>query len=134
MLTNSRNGHVHEVIVLLLTLIILERFQKLKERLLGHLTPAPLQVGKSCQPEVGIQVVGCRIEGAPDGKSVRVRPKFKLGSLGMLQLCGRFGGLVMLLKNSRFYGFISYRISRNFVANKLLKTTEYVNLSSKHFW
>ena len=87
---------MHKVIVLFLALVVLERFQKLQERLLGHLTPAPLQVSKTGKPEVGIQVVGGWVEGPPDGKSVGVRPEFKLGSLGMLKLSGRLGCLMML--------------------------------------
>jgi hypothetical protein len=64
---------------------------------LGHLAATTLEVSEPGQPEVRVQVVGCRIEGPSNGEGIRVRPEFELGSLGMLKLGGGFGSLVVLL-------------------------------------
>ena len=82
------DGHVHEVSLLLLALVILESFKELQERLLGHLAASALQVSEAGQPEVGVQVVGRGVEGSPNGQGVGVRAQFELGSLGMLELGG----------------------------------------------
>ena len=97
-LTDSWNGHVHEVRVLFLALVILESFKKLEECFLGNLATATLQIGKPGEPEIGVQVMGCRVERAPDGKSIRIRTELELGSLGVLQFGRRFGSLMVLLK------------------------------------
>ena len=80
------DGHVHEVSLLLLALVILEGLEQLQEGFLRHLAASALQVSEAGQPEVGVQVVGCRVEGSSDGHGVGVRAQLELGSLGMLEL------------------------------------------------
>ena len=90
------DGHVHEVSLLFLALVVLESLQELEESFLGHLAAATLQVSEAGEPEVGVEVVGRGVEGSADGKGVRVRAQLELGCLGMLELGGRLGSLVML--------------------------------------
>ena len=60
---NPGYGHVHEVgMLVLLVALVLETFQQLEKDLLGHLTAATFQIGKTGQSEVGVQFVGGRIE------------------------------------------------------------------------
>ena len=78
------DGHVHEVSLLLLALVILESFKELQERLLGHLAASALQVSEAGQPEVGVQVVGRGVEGSANGQGVGVWTQLKLHCLSML--------------------------------------------------
>ena len=93
------DGSVHEVrALLLLTLVILETLQELEEHVLGNLAASTLEVSKSGQPEVGLEVMSCGVEGSPDGEGVRVLAKFELGGLGE----GVLGALLgILLRGGR---------------------------------
>ena len=102
---------MHEMILLVLALVILERFQKLQERLLGHFASAPLQIGESREPEIRVQVVGGWVKGASDGKSVGVGSKLKMSGLGVLKLGCRFGGLVMLEPKKNILELTNLKIS-----------------------
>ena len=60
---NARDGHVHEVSMLVLLVgLVLKSLQQFQENFLGNFAATALQIRKSCQSEVGVQFVSGRVK------------------------------------------------------------------------
>lgn len=59
--SNARDGHVHELIVMG-SVVLLERSHQLVENILWYFASSPLQVGEAGETEVCIEIVSSRIE------------------------------------------------------------------------
>jgi len=74
---------MHEVrTLLLLTLVILKTLQQLQQNLLRNFTSPSLQICKSCQSKVCLQIVSRRIKRSSYGQRVGVLTQLQLSSLG----------------------------------------------------
>lgn len=95
-LTYAGDGHVHEVgsmVVVVPRPVILQSLEEAREHLLRDLTPSSFQIRESREAEIGVEVVGHRVEGPADGEGV--------GRAAELQLCR--GGQRVLRHLRLFY-------------------------------
>ncbi|KAG0723240.1 hypothetical protein GWK47_043055 [Chionoecetes opilio] len=66
------------MVVVVAAAVVLQALQEAIEHLLGDLTPSSLQVRKSGEAEIGVEVVSHRVEGSADGEGVRCAAELQL--------------------------------------------------------